>query len=55
MQNALAFADDTAPVAVIGEELQAKVLSWQRALGEGGMKMNVVKSEVMVLERSGET
>ena len=41
----LIFSDNMAHVAETEEELQEKVLSWQRVLGEGGLKMNATKSD----------
>ena len=48
----LLFADDLAITAET-EELQERVVEWQRSMESGGLRMNAEKSEVVVSGRGG--
>ena len=47
----LLFADDLAITTETEEELQERVVEWQRSMESGGLRMNAEKSEVVVLGR----
>ena len=50
----LLYADDLVITATTKEELQTRLMEWQRKLECRGMKVNSDKSEVMVCRKSGD-
>jgi hypothetical protein len=52
LTNVLAYADDIAQLAKSEEDLQDRLTSWYKCFKKHGLKLNLDKTEIVMLSRS---